>query len=458
MSWDFPGMMLGISGARGVVGQGLTPEVAARLSAAFGSLTERGDMLLARDSRPTGEALLQAAAAGLSSVGCTPRMAGLLTAPGAQVAVEEMGLAGGIMVTASHNPPEWNGLKFIGPDGAFISEDKARRLYEEARGDSLSRAPWDQWASPVATPQGTRLHMERIVQSPLVDAVAVRKKMFRVVVDCNHGAFGPLMRQLGAYLDLDLVLLGEEATGRFAHGAEPCQENLHGLGKAVREASAHLGAAVDPDGDRLVFCTRDGFVLPEEATLPIVAMAVLAQTPGSIVTNLSTSSMVDSVGRIFGIEVKRTPVGEAHVVAQMKLDGAVLGGEGNGGVIFPSIHYGRDAAAGLAVLLTHLARADATLEALWQELPSYHMTKRKMSAGSIAMDEAIASLQKSFPKADVDLRDGVKISTGDGWVHLRPSNTEPVMRIVAEAKSEELVEELIRTVKDVVFGQGVKKG
>ncbi|MCU0612402.1 MAG: phosphoglucosamine mutase [Candidatus Eisenbacteria bacterium] len=423
-------MIMGVSGARGLVGAALTAEVASRLAAAFGYARE-GSVLVARDSRPSGAALAQSVCAGLASVGCRPVMAAICTTPGAQVGVERLGLSGGIMITASHNPAPWNGLKFIESDGAFITAEQARAVYTRAAGEFPRRA-WDGWPAPAASPDIGLLHAELIGRSPLIDAVAIRRCGLRVVVDSNHGAAGPLIRMLARMLDMRLTVLGEDPTGLFKHTPEPIPEHLGELASVVAESGADVGAAIDPDGDRLTLCTREG-LLPEEATLAIIAAAMLRPGDGPVVTNLSTSRMIDDVAGRRGVPVIRTPVGEAHVVAAMKAVGSSLGGEGNGGIIIPSIHHGRDAAAGLAILLSHMALTGQTLSRLWEDIPKYAMAKRKVAIGPDALERFSRSLESSFDGFTLDTRDGFKLIWPNRWLHVRRSNTEPVARIIAES-------------------------
>lgn len=449
---NFEGMIMGVSGARGVVGESLTPEAACRLAAAFGEGRD-GPVLVAQDSRPSGVALVQAVAAGLASVGCAAVCAGICTTPGAQVAVEHLGLAGGIMVTASHNPAVWNGLKFIENDGAFLTAEAAAVVYDRARGARQGRRGWDGWPAPQIAPDVGLIHVRRIVGCPLVDAAAVRRRRFCVVVDCNHGASGPLVRALGSILDVELVVLGEAPTGHFVHAPEPVPAHLDELACRVRAAGADMGVAIDPDGDRLVFCAPEG-LLPEEATLALAAAAVLRRGDPPVVTNLSTSRMVDDVAGGLGVTVVRTPVGEAHVVAAMKQHHAVLGGEGNGGVIIPAVHHGRDAAAALAVVLGHVASCGTSIQQLWEGIPRYAMLKQKVQIGAGVWERVTETIPALFSPCTLDTRDGVKLIWEDSWLHVRRSNTEPIVRIIAEGADPDGVREMIERVRAHIEGGG----
>jgi len=446
MSDLFDGMIMGVSGARGVVGETLIPETACRLAAAFGASLDRGICLVARDSRPSGEAMTAAVASGLSSVGCKPMLCGILPTPGAQVAVEEMGFAGGIVITASHNPSEWNGLKFIGADGCFISKKEVDELYSNARNGSFERTRWDQWVPHTSCSGASRAHLLRIAKSDLVDVETIRMKGFKIVVDNNHGASGPLFREFGAFMDAEMIILGEEPTGRFRHRPEPTPDCLDKLAETVLATEADLGAALDPDGDRLVLCAANGQLLPEEATLPMVSTAVLNFTKGPIVTNLSTSMMVDRVAERVGVSVFRTSVGEAHVVQAMKEHGSVIGGEGNGGAIIPTIHYGRDAAAALGVILSFIATQSSSLHSMWKEIPKYSILKRKVVARDLDWNELLRRIEGYSPGCAVNREDGLKATMADAWVHVRSSNTEPVVRVIAEGASGDEVAELVRAV------------
>lgn len=450
MDGIFDGMIMGVSGARGLLGRALTPEVASRLGAAFGLLLGRGSYLVARDSRPSGVWLAEATAAGLASVGCEPVMAGILTTPGAQILVGELGHKGGIVITASHNPVEWNGLKFIAEDETFLSRGDAEKLYSLANASSRRCDDTSSWPSRRVVSAGSRTHIDRIVSCPLVAVETIRKHRFTLVVDCNHGAAGPLIRELGAFLDLDLVILGEEPSGLFVHAPEPSPASLTGLGTAVKESTADLGAALDPDGDRLVLCTADGQVLPEEATLPLVARAVLCREKGAVVTNLSTSRMIDDVVDAAGAALIRTPVGEAHVVGAMKERQAVVGGEGNGGVILPRIHLGRDGAAALSVLLTFLAEQQQSIASLWHEMPKYHMIKQKISTTAVDWSRLSGHVVELYPSCEATHIDGLRIDSDEWWLHIRPSNTEPVIRIIAEGSEQNRVEDIVNSIVELL--------
>jgi phosphomannomutase len=446
----FDGMIMGVSGARGVLGSALTPQVASRLGAAFGLMLGKGSYLIARDSRPSGVALADSTAAGLASVGCEPVMAGIVTTPGAQILVGELGHKGGIVITASHNPAEWNGLKFIADDETFLSRSDAERLYRIAHDPSRRFGDMSPWPTHRVTSRGSRTHIERIVSSPLVGVEAIRERGFRLVVDCNHGAAGPLIRELGAFFDLDLVILGEEPTGCFAHIPEPSPASLTSLSAAVKETSSDFGAALDPDGDRLVFCTEDGQVLPEEATLPLVAHAVLTRQTGPVVTNLSTSMMIDHVVNTAGAVLIRTPVGEAHVVDAMKEKRAVVGGEGNGGVILPDIHLGRDGAAALSVLLTFLAEHRQSIASLWNEIPKYYMIKQKVAASVVDWSTFSGHVGELYPSCEATHIDGLRIDGDEWWLHIRASNTEPVIRIIAEGSKKNQLEDVVKSIVELL--------
>lgn len=448
---DFSGMITGVSGARGIVGEALTPEVACCLAASFGH-ERAGRVLVARDSRPSGPGIAQAVCAGLSSVGCAPLVAGLCTTPGAQVAVEDLCLAGGIMITASHNPAPWNGLKFIGADGAFITADEAAAMFARASAGRIARRGWDGWPASSDVTDVSLMQIRRIVASSLVDVAAIRRRGFRVVVDTNHGAAGPLIRTMASVLDVRVRVLGEEPTGLFGHTPEPLPEHLGELEQAVKEDAADFGVAIDPDGDRLTLCTRDG-LLPEEATLACVAAALLHPGDAPVATNLSTSRMVDDVAGRFGVSVIRTPVGEAHVVMAMKASGASLGGEGNGGVIIPGVHHGRDAAAGLAVLLSYLAHNGRTMAGLWNQIPRYVMIKRKVRVTPNGWAALAGQLDREFHGFTLDRRDGFRLVWPDRWVHVRRSNTEPVVRIIAEGPAGDDVGSMVE-----LIGQMLREG
>ncbi len=436
--------MLSVSGARGIVGESMTPAVVVDLAAAFGSFIRAGrsqdnpTICLGRDTRPSGDMLSAAAAAGLASVGARVVDLGVVATPTVGVMVTELDACGGMVVTASHNPVEWNGLKCILMGGhAPPAEDASEILRRFREPDFILSRPRE-YVARVSDARGNDLHVERVLSQ--VDAGSIRAAGLRVVLDPNNGAGGPAGRQLLEALGCEVIALNDTPDGKFTHDPEPLAENMMQLAGETAAHAAAIGFGQDPDADRLAIVDERGRYIGEEYTLVLAAMRVL-QTgpPGPIVVNLSTSRMIDDVVRRYpGAEVRRTPVGEANVVAEMKRCGAVLGGEGNGGVILPPVCWIRDSLGAMALVLDLLAACRKPLSTLVDQVPRYVMIKSKV-AGVVDA----ARVAAHFAGERIDSTDGIRVDLDDGWVHVRPSNTEPVTRIIAEAGTRARAEQLV---------------
>lgn len=450
MEVDVNSLMIGVSGVRGIVGEGLTPEVVVRFGAAFGTYLDGGMVVVGRDSRRSGTMVRDALVAGLVSTGCSVTEIGIAPTPTIQLAVEESGAAGGVAITASHNPIEWNALKFIGPGGLFLDADEGARLVELYRGEDLKSVRWDGIGAVSADMAVIDRHIDRVHSLSLIDVTGIQERNFTVVIDCCNGgasvAFPQFLRTMGCAV----VELYCEPNGLFPRSPEPVPGNLAELARAVSGASADVGFATDADGDRLSIVSNAGEPLGEEATLALAVSYVLDVRPGPVVTNVSTSRAVDDIAARFGQRVFRSKVGEANVVREMKARKAVIGGEGNGGVIYPDLHYARDGMVGMALVLALLSARGAGIDRLAAELPHYHIVKDVVRATSIADDELVAIARDQFPDAEFDLTDGVKALWKDRWVHLRRSGTEPILRIIAEAPEEEDAVRLCAVLKDRV--------
>ncbi|MHC5022409.1 MAG: phosphoglucosamine mutase [Planctomycetota bacterium] len=450
-------LMLSVSGARGIVGRSMTPAVAADFAAAFASfLHARAPagaaplVCLGRDSRPSGFMLAAAASAGLTAAGCDVIDLGLVTTPTAGVMIDARGAAGGLVITASHNPGPWNGLKCLGPgacappaaDAAdIIGRFRARRI-DYVRADDLGQVSADDG--------GPATHVERVLGQ--IDAQAIRARNFSVVLDSVNGAGGPAGRMLLERLNCEITHLHADPTGQFAHPPEPVAEHLVDLAAATREHRAAVGFAQDPDADRLALVDEQGTYIGEEYTLVLAAARVLQlRGPGVLATNLSTSRMLDDLAAAHaGTRVVRTAVGEANVVEAMRRDGALVGGEGNGGVIWPAVCHVRDSLSAMALVLGLLAKEDRPLSALVADRPRYVMIKRKFDlagvGGAAAIDRMLENVRVRFSDERVNDADGVRVDFEAGWVHLRPSNTEPIVRLIGEAGSTDAAEQLIADV------------
>jgi phosphomannomutase len=425
--------MAGVSGVRGVVGLGLTPEVVVRYAGSFAGLLGAGPVVFGQDSRPSGPVYRHAVLAALLGAGRDVLELGIVPTPTVQLEVERHHAAGGLALTASHNPVEWNALKFVGPDGTFLDPAQAARLLARAA-DPAPAARWDALGRVRRVGDAVEHHVERILALSEVDADAVRAARPRVVLDAVHGAGGAIGRLLLERLGCDVTVLFEAPTGLFPREPEPTAEHLGVLAAEVKRQGADLGLAFDPDVDRLSLVDETGLPLGEESTLPLAADHVLSVRPGPVVTNLSTSARLDAVAARHGQVVHRTPVGEANVVAGIRETRARVGGEGNGGFILPDLHLGRDAPAGAAVVLSGLVRRGIALSRWAASLPALAMVKRRAPReGEIDWARVEGRLLALLPGGTVDRRDGLRVTAPGEWVHLRTSGTEPILRAIAEA-------------------------
>ena len=446
-------LMLGVSGMRGLVGASLTEEVVARYAAAVGRwlVRERAAdaplVVVGRDSRPSGEAYEDAAVRGLHAAGCRVIRVGILSTPGVAVALQAAGADGGLVLTASHNPAPWNGVKPLRHDGVAPPPEAVASIiadFHEAPDPGSNEGGSNERDAGAAD-----RHVQAVLATlPDADRAAVRGCAFKVVVDCVAGAGGREAALLLEALGADATLLHEEPTGDFPHDPEPIAANLTGLCEAVKERGAAVGFALDPDADRLALVDAAGRFVGEEYTLVVGAMALLGEG-GAVAANLSTSRMIDRVAESRGGRVVRSPVGEANVAAAMRAAGATVGGEGNGGIIDARVSQVRDSLVGIAATLRLMATEDATLAELIARVPSYAVVKTKRPVGGVPggiagfLEAAEARVTDGETEAAVDRQDGVRVDLPRGWVHVRPSNTEPVVRVIAEAGSEQEAEALV---------------
>lgn len=433
--------MVGVSGVRGLVGVDLTPELVARYAAAFGAWARAGRprraVVLGRDARTSGPMFAMAAMAGLQSVGCDVIDIGLTSTPGAQLAVEHHRAAGGIVLTASHNPIEWNALKFIGPDGVFLDAAAGARVRALLEDGGLPRADYAGLGEVRVDGAANARHLARVLRLPVIPVARIRRRRFRVALDTVRGAGGAMMPALLAQLGCRVSAINLETDGRFPRPPEPIPEHLGALGRLVRKAKADVGLAVDPDVDRLAIVDERGRAIGEDYTLAFAVRAVLGagRTPRPappVVVNLSTSLVVDDAARDCRVDVLRVPVGEVNVARAMLERRAVIGGEGNGGVMLPRLHAGRDAPLAAALVLALLARDGRSVSAIVAGAPRYVIVKAKVPRGP-ALEPVYAALRRRFADAGVDTQDGLRLAWPDRWLHVRPSNTEPIIRLIAEA-------------------------
>jgi phosphomannomutase len=444
-------LIVGVSGIRGIVGTSLTPQIATDFAAALGSPLAGQKIVVSRDGRTTGPMLRHAVIAGLMSVGCRVVDIDVASTPTCGFYIKSTRAAGGIQITASHNPPPWNGLKLFRAEG-FVLSPEAGALVAHAYQEKLARyVGWDRMPTLEVIDDPHRPHLEAVLAS--VDVEAIRARSFRVVLDANHGAGGTFGPRLLESLGCDVTVLGGTPDGRFDHPPEPIIENLAGLCDAVRRAEADVGFATDPDADRLAMVDQTGRYFGEEYTLALAIKHRLSQQLGPVVINGSTSRISEDAAIAAGAKVYRTKVGEVHVAERMIAEQAVIGGEGNGGVIDPRIGFIRDSAIGMAMTLEMLATRKAPLSVLVDEIPRYALRKEKFTLDREKLNPAFDRIAKAFPNSSIDRSDGIRVDLPDGWVQLRGSNTEPIARLIAEARTQARVDELCLTVERLMDGK-----
>ncbi len=437
-----PSLIISVSGIRGRVGVDLNPQLVAGFAATFGTyVREQGwgqRVAIARDSRPSGPAFVRAATAGLQAVGCSVSDLGLVPTPTALLAIEERGLSGGIVVTASHNPKEWNALKLASPQGAFLTPAQGAEFLGALRAERPPDYVRDELGGVEEAGGSVERHIDRILSLDLVQPEQIAARRYKVVLDCARGAGGVILPALLERLGCQLIGIELEPDGRFTREPEPIPANMTTLCKRVPSEGADLGMAVDPDVDRLALVDERGRAIGEDYTLALAARLVLAHERGPVVANLSTSQIVETVCERAGAPYQQAPVGEANVAAAMREAGAVIGGEGNGGVILPALHHTRDAPLAVALILQLLAESEAGLSEIVASYPQYCIFKDRFPRRDGGEEGLAETLREAFPDAEIDGRDGVHLRWRGPriWLHCRPSATEPILRVIAEGPRE----------------------
>ena len=433
-------LLISASGIRGIIGKTLTPEMAAGFAAAFGSFVQRGKVVVGSDSRTSNQMLTYAVFSGLLSVGCEIIDVGICPTPSLQLMVEKLKANGGIAITGSHNPVEWNALKFIRSDGLFLYPEQGEQVLEIYRTKKIERAAWNEIKEVHRENSAIENHLERVLN--LVNREKIRSKKFKVVLDACNGAGALISPELIRRLGCEVIELNCEPNGVFSHPPEPIPSNLRELSQVVKAEGADVGFAHDADADRVALVSEKGEILPEGYSLLLASKFVLSKKRGLVVTNLSTTQALDDIAREFDCPVKRTKVGDVYVSRCMREEGAVIGGEGNGGVIIPQVHYARDGIAGIALVLEYLATSNKPLSELAEEIPRYYMIKGKIKFPKENLSLLKVNLRREFEEDKLNFLDGVKVYLNEGWVHIRASGTEPVVRIIAEAKTKKDAETL----------------
>ncbi len=437
-------LMVGVSGIRGIIGETLTPRVAMEFAQAYGTYLGGGRVALGRDTRPSGQMFAAAAAAGLLATGCRVTQLGVVMTPTIGHAIGSGDFDGGVMITASHNPSQWNGLKFLDERGLAPSPEIASRIaqIQDAGAYGFERVAF----APVHEDhEAGRRHVDAVLAAVEVDTAPLRG--LRVVLDSVNGAGCLVSPGMLEALGCEVIHINGEPTGRFAHTPEPIAENLTDLCEQVRRHEAAAGFAQDPDADRLAIVDETGRYVGEEYTLALATKSVLSRRPGPVAANLSTSRMVDDIAREYGVEVVRTPVGEANVARGLIDHDCVIGGEGNGGVIDPRITLVRDSLSAMSLVLQLMARTGRRLSELVDGLPRYVMIKQKFECPRERAQAAADAIAQAFAGERIDRADGTRVDFAEGWVHARASNTEPIMRIIAEAGDERTARALIARVR-----------
>lgn len=451
-----------ISGIRGTIGgrsgDGLGGVDIVRFTAAYAEFIKRSSegrarkIVVGRDARLSGKMVDKLVCGTLMAMGLDVVNIGLASTPTTEIAVTCEGADGGIIITASHNPTQWNALKLLNSKGEFLNDAEGKQVIEIAEAEDFTFADVMELGTEYANETYDERHIEMVLALPLVDREAIRKAGLTVAVDAVNSVGGRIIPRLLRALGVkNIIELNCEANGRFAHTPEPIPENLSGIAEVMRTSDADCGVVVDPDVDRLALVMENGEMFVEEYTLVAVANYVLSHTPGSTVSNLSSSRALRDVTRAHGCDYSAAAVGEVNVVAKMKETGAVIGGEGNGGVIYPELHYGRDALVGVALFLTLLAKSGKKMTELKAGYPQYAIAKNKITlTPDTDVDAILSAAKKHFGNEEINDIDGVKIDFAESWVHLRKSNTEPIIRIYSEAATMEQAERLAEEMKGII--------
>lgn len=432
-------LLFSVAGARGIVGKTIDADVVTRLTLAYCATLPVGPVVVGRDTRPSGDAFMHSVMGAVMASGRDVIDLGIATTPTTELVTEHTEAVGGIVVTASHNPIQWNALKFLDHRGIFITKDVSDRLFASYHESKFQFADGNSTGKRRVYESAAEEHIAAILKLSSIDVEKIRSRRFTAVLDCINGAGSVIAPELLERLGVRVIPLNCETDGNFYRDPEPTPANLGDLIEAVKKSDADIGFATDPDADRLALVTghKDARAISEEYTLAFAIDEVMSHRKSDVVVNLSTSGWIDHVANKHGVRVHRTPVGEAHVVDRMLKEKAIIGGEGNGGVIFPELHPGRDAMVGMALILQFLAETNQSLDEAARRYPPLIITKAKVALAGAFSPGRISDALGAMNPVKIDLEDGVKATFADGWIHLRVSNTEGVVRVIAEGPSME---------------------
>ena len=437
-----------VSGIRGIIGEGLDPFVVLHFAAHFGEFLQGKSVMVGRDSRKSGEALKNAALAGLMGVGVDVIDLGVVPTPTLLYNVKTSNVSGGIVITASHNPAEWNALKLVSEDGEFLSLGEVKEFFS-LEGKLINWKSTSELGKSKKKSGGIERHMKGVFRSDFINISAIKKRKFRIAIDCVNGGASVAYPKFLKRLNANVYPIFCDGNGEFPRDPEPKEDNLSLLEEKVRELGADIGFATDPDGDRLAIVSERGVALSEESTIVLAIEAVLSKKKGPVVINLSTTRSAEDITKRAGVPLYRSLVGEANVVSLMKEKNAIIGGEGNGGVIFPEIQYTRDAMVAMGLILQYLVERDEPLSYIINTIPQYKIIKETLRMDNKEEQVGFVERVKKANKGKkIDHRDGVRIEEDDRWVHVRMSGTEPVIRIIAEAPTKKGAISLYEMVKE----------
>lgn len=446
--------MVSVSGIRGIIGNGLEPEVIVRYTSAYAEFCGNGKIVIGSDGRISGTMVKNIIIGTLLAKGNDVVDIGICPTPTVLYNVKKLNAVGGISISASHNPNEWNALKLLNNEGEFMTPGQNKQMLDLLGTATENYKKWDELGTVKLYNEGLKNHVDDILNLKVIDIEAIKRRKFKVLLDCVNGAGSYVMPELLEKLGCEVIKLNCEKTGIFPRLPEPVPENLTETMKAVKKNNADLGIVVDPDVDRLVLITNEGKPFSEENTIVQAVRFILSKEKGNVVVNMSTTRGVDDVASEYGCKVFRSPVGEANVVKKMKEVNAVIGGEGSGGVIYPALHYGRDALVGTVIILQHLIESGGTISELKNALPQYVILKKKIEVGNNNPDEIIGKLIDKYKSENLNTEDGVRIDFEDHWVHFRKSNTEPILRCIEEAKTmedaEKYMEKYFNEIKELM--------